>query len=828
MKQNNKLSYFRNYTRQLLSSNIVTMFSLSKERSLLRVLRKVSSKLIRVALGKTKVAPRLRRFNKFLQLMFKFYKHHGASFTIKWLKACHLAVQRKISSKPCHSLRDIEPNLPCGRLINGLPSFIGPIDRSLIRKNHAATIRYWLSILSIYRILQGPLNPKLDTITDQFSGSLDEINNILIHSNLVYTRNAGLFRNLPSISASKVIKLLTAGPNNPVSFQSLLTDALAFNRFPKVLEAFELYSKLSNSEGIWKTLDTYKWLGEDFVETRQSTSWVKLPKSLSYEDIRLGKLSFKEEAAGKLRVFAIVDIWTQSLLEPLHRALFAILRRLPNDGTFDQDASFARCLEKAQFYNCAYSVDLSAATDRLPIALQSGIIDILFNVPGLGKAWGDLLVLRPYIIPKNNYGVVEGEVIYGTGQPMGALSSWAMLAITHHFILQVSALRVNPDLKSWFTHYEILGDDLVIFDTQVYQEYISIMSQLNVGTNPSKSLFSEGLSAFEFAKRTGVDGKDVSGLSWKQFISSTSASDRVSLLIYFAQKGLVTSVPTILNILGARNDHSIPILSSLKEEDRSRLDQSLMALLGHFVNSNKLSLEDAVSFTIDPHNEDLAQLEKPTVPITVTLHESLRLLNLSVTDRFVEPNLSSIDKRREIVREHIIGKLSDMMTKASLSRTLSLSKNLETLVQNYAFSLVAPTEECFSYYKDLSKRKFTHKGQDIGYSEVIQLLLVAEQVLFPENNYELFKEEIDQLSVKLYYFYNKGSYIVPDPLPLDEAADISTKVDKLVSDVMIESSSRATTKSTVAWLYKDITQAVTAKVVPYWTIFSKSSATVNM
>jgi len=32
----------------------------------------------------------------------------------------------------------------------------------------------------------------------------------------------------------------------------------------------------------------------------------------------IGKLSFKEEAAGKLRVFAMVDVITQSLFNPLH------------------------------------------------------------------------------------------------------------------------------------------------------------------------------------------------------------------------------------------------------------------------------------------------------------------------------------------------------------------------------------------------------------------------------------------------------------------------------------------------------------------------------
>jgi hypothetical protein len=88
----------------------------------------------------------------------------------------------------------------------------------------------------------------------------------------------------------------------------------------------------------------------------------------------LGKLSFKEEAAGKLRVFALVDCLTQSSLKPIHDALFSFLGRLPNDGTFDQEAAFSRAQEKARLSGKCFGYDLSAATDRLPISLQTCIL----------------------------------------------------------------------------------------------------------------------------------------------------------------------------------------------------------------------------------------------------------------------------------------------------------------------------------------------------------------------------------------------------------------------------------------------------------------------
>jgi hypothetical protein len=63
--------------------------------------------------------------------------------------------------------------------------------------------------------------------------------------------------------------------------------------------------------------------------------------------------------------------------------LFGLLRKLPNDGTFNQDASFKRCIAKAKASGCSYGYDLSAATDRLPLGVQKMIISSLFTIIGV-------------------------------------------------------------------------------------------------------------------------------------------------------------------------------------------------------------------------------------------------------------------------------------------------------------------------------------------------------------------------------------------------------------------------------------------------------------
>lgn len=60
----------------------------------------------------------------------------------------------------------------------------------------------------------------------------------------------------------------------------------------------------------------------------------------------LGRLALKEEAAGKIRVFAMVDAFTQWALYPLHRAILSTLKTWTQDGTFDQYAPVKALLKR--------------------------------------------------------------------------------------------------------------------------------------------------------------------------------------------------------------------------------------------------------------------------------------------------------------------------------------------------------------------------------------------------------------------------------------------------------------------------------------------------
>jgi hypothetical protein len=68
----------------------------------------------------------------------------------------------------------------------------------------------------------------------------------------------------------------------------------------------------------------------------------------------------------------------------------------------------------------------------------------------------------------------------------------------------------------WFTLYAVLGDDIVIGDRLVAEQYKAIMSRLGVVIGLPKSIISPSGSTLEFAKRTIHNGVDTSPVPLKE------------------------------------------------------------------------------------------------------------------------------------------------------------------------------------------------------------------------------------------------------------------------------------------------------------------------
>jgi hypothetical protein len=157
------------------------------------------------------------------------------------------------------------------------------------------------------------------------------------------------------------------------------------------------------------------------------------------------------------------------------------------------------------------------------VLIQQSILAVMFN-PAFAETWKSLLVERTYSMlpptrdrPRDPIHLWDRSVHcrYAVGQPMGAYSSWAMLALTHHALVQFAAWRAG--VEGWFKDYAVLGDDVVIGDHAVADHYLRVMEILGVEVGLAKSLVSSNASA-EFAKRLYLKGQDISGLPWNLWL----------------------------------------------------------------------------------------------------------------------------------------------------------------------------------------------------------------------------------------------------------------------------------------------------------------------
>jgi len=74
-----------------------------------------------------------------------------------------------------------------------------------------------------------------------------------------------------------------------------------------------------------------------------------------------------------------------------------------------------------------------------------------------------------------------------------------------------TVLKLNYK-EDWYENYELLGDDIVIFDERVAIAYLNLMKGFGVGINLKKSVCSSN-NSFEFAKVTYARGHIVSAIS---------------------------------------------------------------------------------------------------------------------------------------------------------------------------------------------------------------------------------------------------------------------------------------------------------------------------
>jgi hypothetical protein len=474
----------------------------------------------------------------------------GIKGLVLYLKTCSVCLQQHICGHVGGS-----PNVPrVSKTPSGIPRVLPPRLRSLMAKGHVVSIRLALTMFSLYRDMEFPGTMKLHTITDPSTaakGTIKMMTGLIPRFINVFVKPTapkegmrewlkGRFSYFPistSSPSSQGVYPSTHPANLHRAAMSLtdkqVSDLAILVRMTYKDELSKTRNPMYGEQTGMNPIDAIRLAKEDPL----NAAWVEYVAKAT----PTGKLGLKLEAAGKVRVFAMIDPWSQWALYPFHKGIFRVLSRYPEiDGTFDQLKPLKRAYSHSHNKNYGlYSMDLSAATDRLPISIQTPLISAVFGFDAReGRAWHDTLVNRAYDVPqkasKYMKGGVPASVLYATGQPMGGYSSWPMLALTHHFIVQVAAWTTGITSKdSIFKGYAVLGDDIVIYDRIVAKAYHSIITSLGVECNLSKSITSPKGLGLEFAKRTFWGNNDISPTPLKEFYSAMGS---IQALIEYKRK----------------------------------------------------------------------------------------------------------------------------------------------------------------------------------------------------------------------------------------------------------------------------------------------------
>jgi hypothetical protein len=433
--------------------------------------------------------------NNYLINIETMINHHGVNQTVIYHKELLRFMQQSCMDQDT----TFNQNQFWTKMRQGFPTFlIKGVKKPMKQLMMDLRFRQGLmTICNIYKLLKTPINYDVSTIiqvnpksqTSEYADLIEDIN----------------FHFKDFLKERKIKKFELNSAHNPV-FATPKASASG----PNALGIASIQDAIAcNDTGI---IDTQREIAKLVFTDKALNQWESLiSASLSernpdekYSNMT-GRLHFLQEGGGKTRVICIPDIWTQTVLKPIHDYLMKdVLKWFPCDGTFSHNliAKRVRKFTKTGKLNC---FDLRAATDRMPVDLQQKLLENLLPA-NLSTLWKTILVDREFYYP-------GGQLRYAVGQPMGMLSSWAAMAITNHAI-------INYSKTSRF--YAVIGDDMAIASKYGTEKYEKTLEVLGMEISKEKSVLSTDKNNLgEIAKRLLIDGGEISPIPPDILIKST-------------------------------------------------------------------------------------------------------------------------------------------------------------------------------------------------------------------------------------------------------------------------------------------------------------------
>jgi hypothetical protein len=208
----------------------------------------------------------------------------------------------------------------------------------------------------------------------------------------------------------------------------------------------------------------------------------------------VGTVNCTQEPGTKARFFASPHLIYQVALEPLQEFLMSILHACPQDACYGVADAISDVMELLTQGQTVYTYDLREATNTFLSSLTWYAVELAHSVP-----MQHLLLLQRvsegFWLPSREMalsGFFPELIQWKQGQPLGTKPSFAAFAYSHHSLVRGIARSLE---RPWDCYY-ILGDDIVIFDELVAEEYRRTMLALGVQVPEEKSMVSNRVSEF--------------------------------------------------------------------------------------------------------------------------------------------------------------------------------------------------------------------------------------------------------------------------------------------------------------------------------------------
>lgn len=442
--------------------------------------------------------------DELIALFCRWVECSGPEWTVERMKALKLEYVTRLSGKPV-----LAPNIKRNR--DGYP--FGVLSWLMKRTQSPRKVFQALNSFMIYSSLRS------SQITvkqkEKFFGSMESKDRTGLDSTMkivpTYPGRYKLHRQRPFLlhctSPSKSApSCLGPSIRNDDAWGQLVT----FSQSIPSTVALDLYPRVF--EGVIPMTLTRKLIGT-------VTDHLFIPQRLECVQ-SVGKISFIQEPGYKLRAVANPNAVWQAALDPLKNLILSDLKsNFPTDCTHNQfEGVLAICGWLKQGKTC-YSVDLSDATNTMPRNLQMDALRRRYDPDNKDQYLQDLISAFNFASKSEWYYRAEDgsyrTASFTRGQPLGLGPSFASFALAHNLILQGLCEKVGVRPLDTF---RVLGDDVVICDTNVNRLYRATLKNYGCTVSESKTITSDQVA--EFAGMVITPKGPIPTYKWRTVVGS--------------------------------------------------------------------------------------------------------------------------------------------------------------------------------------------------------------------------------------------------------------------------------------------------------------------